>query len=29
MTRLVRESLSFAVVGGFVWMIWYAALLVG
>ena len=29
MARLVRESLSFAVVGGFVWMIWYAALLAG
>lgn len=29
MARLVRESLSLTVVAGFVWMVWYAALLAG
>ncbi len=27
MTRLVRETLSLASCGGFVWMVWQAALL--
>ncbi len=28
MTRLVRETLSLASCGGFVWMVWQAAILV-
>ncbi len=27
MTRLVRETLSLASCGGFVWMVWQAAML--